>query len=904
MATYFSINDGNFDSGSVFTTTIGGVSTGTAGFWVGTTYSYATTVATSDGSTYAGVALNLSARSANPTGTIDITLSANNGTTTGTISYPVSGITSYNSSNNIVPGYPVGWVYFSFPTSFNVPNTRTMTVGVKTSTTNQVALIGTTNLNNLNRFYVTTTYGTPGSVDGVHVTGSLTTNGLVSKTVNYNSASTLLTNLYIHNGGVLNFDPTLNTILEIQGAQGMQVTPEGTVNIGTSSNPVASDKTCQILLSQTSYINVHNGANFRAYGAYKTPYAYINSNINAGVSIIPTSTDVSGWRTSDEVVVTPNDVTNNTFEIGNTFSSKGVGTITLGSATTYSHISSDIIPGVINVARNVSIKGNNSGVTQYGYIRFLDGSVSNINNVEFKSLKNTTYRGMHLLTDSTGYITLSNCVFNGDYVTTAPAITVPAVALLPTKNPLSNVFIDNCTFFKYGSGAVLSNTIELTGLSANAFTFTNNIVLSSGQNGMLIDRLSSSNLNIKNNFLIGNKIHGLRVLNPYVLSGTIGSVGCMNLSCGAVVSGVNSVGNYDGLGGLYNKLEGINVSGLISRLSTTTFSNLTANNNNTSGFSLSGNSNNLLSPVKLNINGLIANNNRAEGFEAYSVYGNLSSMSFTDNLSGNIYISIGNGSITFDGLSSSNTGSVSGQNSNIHILSGQNYGATLFKNSNLKGSNVNAIKFYNTKLEQFSMDSSTLSSNLEDIGSSSSLNYLQGSYQFNNCTFGTGILSSTIQNYQPEVFLENGFVVMKENGVADKHYRLLQAGKISLDTTIAYGTNTVSEKLEPTSTVTKLRCGSKMIPVNKDSSYTVGCYVRKSSGYSGDAPRLILRRNSALGYEDTVLDTSTGSDSTWELLNGVVPAALDKGIFEVYVDCSGSTGCGSINIDNWSLTSV
>jgi hypothetical protein len=59
-------------------------------------------------------------------------------------------------------------------------------------------------------------------------------------------------------------------------------------------------------------------------------------------------------------------------------------------------------------------------------------------------------------------------------------------------------------------------------------------------------------------------------------------------------------------------------------------------------------------------------------------------------------------------------------------------------------------KFNNTKFEQFSMDSSTLSSNLEDIGSSSYVDFLQGSYQFNNCTFGTGILSTTIQNYQPE----------------------------------------------------------------------------------------------------------------------------------------------------------
>ena len=92
-----------------------------------------------------------------------------------------------------------------------------------------------------------------------------------------------------------------------------------------------------------------------------------------------------------------------------------------------------------------------------------------------------------------------------------------------------------------------------------------------------------------------------------------------------------------------------------------------------------------------------------------------------------------------------------------------------------------------------------------------------------------------------------------------------------------------------------------MIPVNKDKSYEIRCYIRKSSDYSGDAPRLILKRNTALGYEDTVLDTSSEANGTWELLTGNVPTALDAGIFEVYVDCSGERGCGSINIISWSL---
>ena len=240
------------------------------------------------------------------------------------------------------------------------------------------------------------------------------------------------------------------------------------------------------------------------------------------------------------------------------------------------------------------------------------------------------------------------------------------------------------------------------------------------------------------------------------------------------------------------------------------------------------------------------------------------------------------------------------------ILSAQNYFPTVIKNSKLTASMLSsdrgsAISLNSSKLESFSVDSSTLSA-YQDLELNTTRNILQGSYEFNNCTFGTGILSSVVNSYQEEVFTENGFVIMKENRIANKHYKLLRAGKISSDTTLAYGSNTVSEKLQPWSSTIMLRSGSKMIPVDVNASYTVGCYIYKSSGYTGAAPRLMLKRNIPLGYQDTVLAASVGANSSWEQLSGTVPAALDTGIFEVYVDCSGAPGCGSVNIDVWSLT--
>lgn len=1118
MATYFSINDGNFNTSSVFATSLAtaAVTAGTIGNILTTSYSYPTTLATSNGATYGGVALQLSARSVTPIGTIDLILSGSDGNST-TTSFPVSGLTQYNGSNNITTTYPLGWQYFAFTNTVLISSAKTMRVGVKTSDSNQVSLIGTA-LTNLNRHYVTTVNGTPTTSDVVHIVGNLTNTGLIPKTVYYNVVGPITYgDFYIHNGGVLNFDHSISTTVTFAGTRGMQITPNGTVNIGTSTNPVDADEIHTINLSN-SHINVHNGATLNTYGAYKTPFALLSADIPVTTNPLRFSTNISNWignvafGVGDKIVITPNYTSYNTMQSTFAHSKPSDYQLQIHVATTHPHVSSTYIPSVVNLTRNVRFEGTN---TTFGYIRFLDGSISNLNNTQFKGFKNTTYKGLQFCTNSTGSVSLSNCAFNGDGIATMPAFSFDS-----TKSPTSNVSIKGCSFFEYGA---TTNTITLSALSANNFIFTDNIVLSASQNGMLINGLSSTYTDIKDNFLIGNAQNGLHVVNPYVLSGAIGGIGCMNQLCGSVVAGTNNRANYDGLAGHYNNKEGVNILGTIPQLSSTTFRNLTANNNKTIGVLLSGNSNNLLSPIKVNIDGLLANNNKQAGFEGYSITGNLTGMSFDRNESNNIKISIGNANTIFDRLTSKNTSTLTksfdnvstlifttnapllfgegtifsaiednnkylsvnnpelsfekdftiecwirptfsslemtkarrifgfGSNvagglqlvlgtndttaantlavltidtpalitgstnvmdgswhhvaisrvdgimrlfvdgvedgesiedttnfntgatnplhifkyagadqgrfagnianfrilnstglysadftkpsqpfsmsanttlllngaghlppffykfvldSNIEVLSGRNYSATLFKDSNITGNFTNAIKLHNTKFEQFSMDFTTVSSNTEDIGSSSEVDFLQGSYNFNNCTFGTGILSSTIQNYQPEVFTENGFVVMKENEVANKHYRLLRAGKISLDETLAKSPNTISEKLEPTSLITKLRCGSKMIPVNKDQSYTVGCYVYKSVGYSGAAPRLMLKHNSALGYVDTVLDTSVGVDETWELLTGSVPAALDQGIFEVYVDCSGESGSGSVNIDNWTLDLV
>lgn len=1113
MPTFFSINTGNFDSG--LATVVGDVSAaGTTTLLLSTTYSHSAPSLSTVAAPIYGVAFQIASVQGGTSGTIDIMLSATNGPSV-IESFPISGLTQNSGLPSVVPTNPVGWQLFAFSSPVTYLTGGWMRVGVKTSAVNRVSLVGST-LTNLNRSFVTTTLANPvsGLADVIHIVGSLTPSGLVQNTIGYGVTGPVsYGNFYVHNGGVLEFDPTRNIELTLSGALGMQITPNGTVNIGYDGFPVQPNRVHKINLA-SSYINVHNGATLNVFGSYKTPYALLSTTVLSGVSAFQVATDISNWVSSnvqaqlgDTIVITSNTATFSSFDSVRLRTRDLNNNITTWDACSFPHVSSNYIPSMVNMTRNVRFEGATAG---YGYIRFLDGSRSNLNAVQFTGFRNAPYKGLQFCTGPTGFVLLSNCVFRGDGVTNMPPFSFDI-----SKTPVWNVTMKGCSFNGYGP---TTNVITLTSLSANNFVFTDNIVLSSLENGMWIDRLSSTYVDIENNFLIGNRQNGLSVSDVYVLSGTIGGIGCINRLCGSVVRDNNRIAVFEGLAGHYNAADGINVLGTSARLSSTIFRNLTSNNNQSAGFELSGNSNNSLTPVQLNIDGLIANYNGGAGFEAYAITGNFNSMSLDSNQIGNMIVSIGNANTVFSGLTSINSinasakpfntavpytvqtddpfgnnvdGSVyfgggtftlsafdsnlvfpgdftiegwiesdgntldtnakrifsCGNNvlsglqlilgtshsvaanvlsvftnttlitgtttivdtgttwhhfavsrvngtlrlfvdgnqqgssvvtrtnfnagsaspfvigryagdltgkfigriadlrvlnslglyssnftrpaaplrvvpnttllfngrgyinrtyiytplSNIQILPSRNYSPTLFNSSTLLGNQINAMIIDSTDFEQFSMDSCTLSSTVADLICNASVDLIQGSYQFNNCTFGRGILSSTIQNYQPEVFNETGFVVMKENRIPNMHYKWLRSGKISLDSSIAFGDNTISEKLEPTSATIKLRGGSKLIPVNKNNSYTVSVYVRKSSNYSGDAPRLMLKRNAALGYDDAILDIVAGPNSEWELLSGTVPAALDVGIFEVYVDCSGVGG--SINIDNWSLTS-
>lgn len=132
------------------------------------------------------------------------------------------------------------------------------------------------------------------------------------------------------------------------------------------------------------------------------------------------------------------------------------------------------------------------------------------------------------------------------------------------------------------------------------------------------------------------------------------------------------------------------------------------------------------------------------------------------------------------------------------------------------------------------------------------------------------------------------------------HRTISRYGTAQRNTSV-YNTASPSQELMPASASLKLEGSVAQLPVDSGEAINVQVAVRKTSSYNGNAPRLILRRNDALGVSsDTVLDTMSVGADTWEVLTGTTPTASADGVFEVFVDCDGTAG--SIYLDDMART--
>lgn len=205
---------------------------------------------------------------------------------------------------------------------------------------------------------------------------------------------------------------------------------------------------------------------------------------------------------------------------------------------------------------------------------------------------------------------------------------------------------------------------------------------------------------------------------------------------------------------------------------------------------------------------------------------------------------------------------------------------------------------------------------------------------FESCSFGavnqhsTGDFASSGANIGVRAFLRNCLLAsstevsvpsnlgtlsfvssQKHDQTAGNHRTWMQNSLNVLDTTI-FRTASPSLRITPTSASVKAVSAPTgrgfVCSVNNAAALTPSVWVRKSvvgdgTAYNGNQPRLVVRKNIALGItSDTVLATASGAAGSWEELTATTATVTDDGALEFFVDCDGTQGW--INVDDFTVT--
>jgi hypothetical protein len=176
---------------------------------------------------------------------------------------------------------------------------------------------------------------------------------------------------------------------------------------------------------------------------------------------------------------------------------------------------------------------------------------------------------------------------------------------------------------------------------------------------------------------------------------------------------------------------------------------------------------------------------------------------------------------------------------------------------------------------------------------------------FNNCNLG-----SAIEVSQSQFMSRTSKVAFQRvDQVNGAHRTYYNNGLLTLDTTI-YRSSGKSVRLTPSTLTSVQDFGLKKIPVREGTTPSISVWIRKSqtsdgSDYNGSQPRLWLKNNQAIAnfgtYDDIILATASSSNGTWEQLSATLPITpYEDTAFEVYLDCSGTTGW--VNVDDWRVS--
>lgn len=351
---------------------------------------------------------------------------------------------------------------------------------------------------------------------------------------------------------------------------------------------------------------------------------------------------------------------------------------------------------------------------------------------------------------------------------------------------------------------------------------------------------------------------------------------------------------------IYNDSDGLYVVGDNPNIRNTTIKNISSYNNKAGyGVYVSDRFDDWREPITIAANNLYLVNNNF-GFYAKNITGVLSSI-YMANSSMNADISLGNGStkiMSVTGLKSNNL------NTNFVIRTSKSYDPVniqnihLTKTSNFVGAyTATPLILENGDFTNLCIDNSYIASTTTGIALSG---YYKGSMQLHNTLLsGVGERNTGISNLsclQSNSVKSTGISFMNKNRVKDSHYTYTGIGAKETDSVFQGGD--ISEKLSPFSIIEKIKSGSKYAVVSAG-GFKVSVKMSKSDNYNGNYPRLMIKRNTLMGFDtDTVLYSLSSNVAGYKTVTASA-TATNNGVLEFYVDCDGTQG--SVYVDSWKI---
>ncbi len=799
--------------------------------------------------TTTGLFLGLYSRATSPTGTFSVELF---NSTTSTVA------ASYTDNVSVLPttanlgGFK--GIYFRWPSPVTLTAAQSYVIRARTGSLNQVSLWYGTSVTNWSRILTINATASPAATDQLYITSRYSSGNLLSCTVSMNNNdSTAYAGLYIGPSSTLNWLTNQTTELRFSGeiytsAAVSIYVGGGNFLMGTSASRIQDGFTASLFITPGSTsgrrITWIDGSNFRAAGS---TMSYTWTTLSANVATASTScttTDTTGWKVGDEIVIAPTRRPTST-AVAVQYDRRvltSVSGTTLGfSALTYYHDGLGYFAAeIINITRNCRIVGT----TPATFRTYLSQSVTNNNvleldDVQIYGMGSTTAVGAIYQNGSgvTGQTIVRNCAF----VDGSTGLT-----LISTTNFYNIIFTNNVftTRETTGSFIVAQQTTTVTSPIVSNVSFSNNCMIFGGTSSSVIGvDVYTATMPFTNNRVSGvQTVQGFRVgfVTWYQVSGIIS--GNIVRACGA---------------GMFLILnDGIKMG--YTQSGNSTFRNLNY------GFYLVGSSNtrydNLVSIGNQTANFLVAYN--VGSTQQFNVVLN-NAIIGSDTLNTTQYgimLALG-GAPTAQPIALTMTmNDCSFGTPSVHTLGDIRFNADVNQVVDLVCNNCNFASSIEVSQPGFMSDGSRVA-----IQRANKVNGAHRTYY----SFGLLTLDTTI--------FRSG----------TKSTRMTPT---SATFSQKFGRKTIPVRASAQPTI---------------SVYVRKSVVGDGSAYNGSQPRLWLKNNPALAnfgtYDDLILATASAANGTWEQLSASLPVVpYEDSAFEVYVDCNGSTGW--VNIDDWKIT--